>query len=96
MFCLHNILGYVVSFLFACLNFLIKLRCEFITLYSFIYCSNGFRSHIKYLDYLVNHNSNIEITMGNPGVFPGNPYPYLSKPTPMTMGRGFKNEYKYA
>ena len=45
-------------FLFACLNFLIKLRHEFITLYSFIYCSNGFRSHIKYLDYLVNYNSN--------------------------------------
>ena len=94
MFCLHNILGYVVSF-FICLSQLSD-KVEFITLYSIIYCSNGFRSHIKYLDYLVNHNSNIEITMGNPGVFPGNPYPYLSKPTPMTMGRGFKNEYKYA
>ena len=29
------------------------------------------------------------ITTGNPGVFPGNLYPYLSKPTPVTMGRGF-------
>ena len=35
------------------------------------------------------------ITTGNPGVFPGNPYPYLSKPKPVTIGRGFKNEYKY-
>ena len=47
-----------LHFLFACLNFLIKLRHEFIILYSFIYCSNGFRSHIKYLDYLVSFNSN--------------------------------------
>ena len=47
-----------LHFLFACLNFLIKLRCEFIILYSFTYCSNGFCSHIKYLDYLVSFNSN--------------------------------------
>ena len=62
MFCLHNPLGYVVLiFLFACLNFNRKLRHEFITLYSFIYCSNVFLSHIKYLDYLVSYNFNILI-----------------------------------
>ena len=38
-----------LQFLFACLNFLIKLRCEFIILYSLTYYSNGFHSHIKYL-----------------------------------------------
>ena len=41
------------------------------------------------------HQMELGITTGNPGVFPGNPYPYLSKPTPVTMGRGFMNEYKY-
>ena len=35
------------------------------------------------------HQVHLGITMGNPGVFPGNLYPYLSKPTPMTMCRGF-------
>ena len=42
-----------VQFLFAYLNFLIKLRREFIILYSFTYYSNDSHSHIKYLDHLV-------------------------------------------
>ena len=44
----------------------------------------------------LNSLSQLGINTGDPGVFLGNPYPYLSKPTPMTMGRGFNNEYKYA
>ena len=35
------------------------------------------------------NGSPVGITTGNPGVFPGNLYPYPSKPTPMTTGVGF-------
>ena len=41
MFCLHNLLGHVVSF-FICMSRL----------------SDKVETHIKYLDYLVNYNSN--------------------------------------
>ena len=59
LYCFILLIVYIIfwdmwlQLLFACINFLIKLRCEFIILYSFIYYSNDSRSHIKYLDHLI-------------------------------------------
>ena len=39
--------------------------------------------------YICKLGCGLGITTGNPGVFPGNLYPYLAKPTPVTMGVGF-------